>query len=116
MSIGSLGIIGSVAATPASQSKAGVEKAQEGGAAQERHAHSQASAENAAGIGTTDGTTQTSDRDADGRRTARALPQDTREFPSDVACPSSSPKLFTILNALLKTGTKWDANRDPRAA
>ena len=79
MSIGSLGIIGSVAATPASQSKAGVEKAQEGGAAQERHAHSQASAENAAGIGTTDGTTQTSDRDADGRRLWEAPPEARKE-------------------------------------
>lgn len=75
MSIGSLGIIGSVAATPASQAKAGIDKTQEANAAQERHVHSQASAENAAGIGVTDGSSETSDRDADGRRLWEAPPE-----------------------------------------
>lgn len=75
MSIGSLGIIGSVAATPASQAKAGIEKAQESADAQQRRLHSQAHAENAAGIGTTEGSTQTSDRDADGRRLWEAPPE-----------------------------------------
>lgn len=79
MSIGSLGIIGSVAATPASQAKAGIDKTQEANAAQERRVHSQASAEDAAGIGVTDGSSKTSDRDADGRRLWEAPPEARRE-------------------------------------
>ncbi|MCE9605215.1 MAG: hypothetical protein K8U03_09980 [Planctomycetia bacterium] len=75
MSIGSLGIIGSIAATPASQAKAGVDKAREAADIQQREVHSQAAAEDAAGIGVTDGSTETSDRDADGRRLYEAPPE-----------------------------------------
>lgn len=75
MSIGSLGIIGSVAATPAAQAKAGIDKTQEANAAQERRVHSQTSAADAAGIGKTDGSTETSDRDADGRRLWESPPE-----------------------------------------
>jgi hypothetical protein len=75
MSIGSLGIIGSVAASPASQAKAGIDKAKEAADVRQREVHSQSKAEDAAGIGVTDGSTQTSDRDADGRRLWEAPPE-----------------------------------------
>jgi hypothetical protein len=88
MSIGSLGIIGSVAATPASQAKAGADKTQEATAAQERRIHSQAATENAAGIGKTDGSSETSDRDADGRRLWELPPEAKRE---DEKAPDEPP-------------------------
>lgn len=75
MSIGSLGIIGSVAASPATQAKAGIDKAKEANDVRQREVHSQAKAEDASGIGVTDGSTQTSDRDADGRRLWEAPPE-----------------------------------------
>jgi len=90
MSIGSLGIIGSVAATPASQAKAGADKTQEANAAQQRHMHSQAAAESASGIGVTDGSTQTSDRDADGRRLWELPPEAGKE--EEQVSEESAPK------------------------
>lgn len=75
MSIGSLGIIASVATTPAAQAKAGVDKAKESSDAQQRAAVAHAKSESAAGVGVTDESTQTSDRDADGRRLYEAPPE-----------------------------------------
>ena len=69
MSIGSLGIVGSVAGSAVGrQIKGDVDKAREAVANQQRQVHADAQAEDAAGIGQTDGENhETNDRDADGR-------------------------------------------------
>lgn len=69
MSIGSLGIVAGAAGAPLAQTKsADVERNREALANQQRQIHADTQAENAAGIGQTDGeNNQTHDRDADGR-------------------------------------------------
>lgn len=69
MSIGSLGIVAGAAGAPLAQTKsADVERNREALANQQRQAHADVQAENAAGIGQADGENhQTNDRDADGR-------------------------------------------------
>lgn len=68
MSIGSLGGISSLAATPVSQRSSDVEKTQTA-TAEKSHADAAAVyAEQASGIGETKEESPTSDRDADGRR------------------------------------------------
>lgn len=68
MSIGSLGIIGSLAGTALPQRATETDKAARDTTDQSRAAQASAKAENAAGIGTTEEDSQTSERDADGRR------------------------------------------------
>jgi len=68
MSIGSLGIVGGLAATPLPQRAAEAESAQRETVEQTRAAQASQQAENAAGIGQTEEDSQTSERDADGRR------------------------------------------------
>jgi len=71
MSIGPLGgIAGSAAGSPLAQTKGSdVERAQDETAAQQRRVQSEKKAENASGIGETDGEDhETAERDADGRR------------------------------------------------
>jgi hypothetical protein len=71
MSVGPLtGLIGSLAGTPLAQTKGSeVERAQQDSAAQQRRAVSDQKADNASGIGETDGQDhETGERDADGRR------------------------------------------------
>ena len=68
MSIGSLGIIGSLAGAPLTQRAAESDKAPQAAGEQARAAEASERAELAAGIGQTSEDTETSDRDADGRR------------------------------------------------
>jgi hypothetical protein len=69
MSVGSLGVIGSVAGTPLAQAKgADIDKNKADLGNQQRQVETSLKAEAAAGIGKTEGDAETSDRDADGRR------------------------------------------------
>src|SRR6266567_177313 len=70
MSVGPMGFFGSIAATPLSQSKGSdVDRAAQESAGQSGQASNAAKAENAAGIGATDGEEHgAAERDADGRR------------------------------------------------
>lgn len=70
MSIGPLGIVGGLAGAPLAQTKGSeLERAQQDTSAQARETKTNQTAEQAAGIGLTDGEDhQASDRDADGRR------------------------------------------------
>jgi len=68
MSIGSLGIVGGLAALPLSQQSAEIDRAQRETAERSREAKSNLQAEAAAGIGQTEEDAQASERDADGRR------------------------------------------------
>jgi hypothetical protein len=68
MSIGSLGIIGSLAGAPLPQRTAAADQAQADSASQSREAQAELKAEAAAGIGRTEEDAQSSERDADGRR------------------------------------------------
>ena len=68
MSIGSLGIVGGLAGTPLPQRAAEAEKAQRETVEQSRATQASQQAEIAAGIGQTEEDSQTSERDADGRR------------------------------------------------
>jgi len=68
MSIASLGIVGGLAGTALPQRAAEAEKVQRETTEQARAAQASEQAENAAGIGLTEEDSQTSERDADGRR------------------------------------------------
>ncbi len=68
MSIGSLGLIGSLATTPLPQKAAETDKAQRQTADQTREAQAAQAAEAASGIGETEEDSQAAERDADGRR------------------------------------------------
>ena len=68
MSIGSLGIIGGISATPQAQRNANADRAATDNTRQQAAAANDQSAIDAAGIGKTEGDSQASDeRDADGR-------------------------------------------------
>ncbi len=95
MSIGPLGgIAGSAAGSPLSQTHGSeVDRARQDAAAQQRKLHSDQKAEDAAGIGETDGDDhETEDRDADGRRLWEAPPtaHEAGTDP-DAASPDSDP-------------------------
>jgi hypothetical protein len=68
MSIASLGIVGGLASTTAPQRAAETERAERETTEHARAAETAERAENAAGIGQTEEDSQSSDRDADGRR------------------------------------------------
>ena len=68
MSIGSLGIVGSLAGTTLTQKAAEVDKTQRDAADAARQTDAAARAESAQGIGQTEEESEASDRDADGRR------------------------------------------------
>ena len=68
MSIGSLGIVGSLAGTALTQKAAEVDKIQRDAADVARQTDAAARAESAQGIGETEEESEASDRDADGRR------------------------------------------------
>ena len=68
MSIGSLGIIGGLAGTAVPQRTAETDRAERQSTDSARTAEASERAENAAGIGQTEEDSQTSERDADGRR------------------------------------------------
>jgi hypothetical protein len=68
MSIGSLGLIGSLATTPLPQKATDAEKSVRDASDQAREVQANRQAEGAAGIGETEEDSQASERDADGRR------------------------------------------------
>ena len=68
MSIGSLGIVGSLAGTALTQKSAEVDKTQREAADAARQKDAAARAESAEGIGQTEEESQAEERDADGRR------------------------------------------------
>src|SRR3954452_1413401 len=69
MSIGSFGILGSVASTPLTQAKSADQQASANTVTHQRQVDAAASAEASAGIGQTDGENhEAADRDADGRK------------------------------------------------
>ena len=68
MSIGSLGIVGSLAGTALTQKAAEVDKTQRDAADAARQTDAAARAESAQGIGQTEEESEASERDADGRR------------------------------------------------
>src|SRR5436190_7968084 len=68
MSIGSLGVIGGLSASPLTQKTADADRAQQSSIQQQRQATGEQKAENAAGIAETDSEAEAGDRDADGRR------------------------------------------------
>ncbi|MGI8979490.1 MAG: hypothetical protein ACR2FY_09715 [Pirellulaceae bacterium] len=68
MSIGSLGIVGSLAGTALVQKSADVDKTQRDAADAARKTEATARAESAEGIGQTEEESQAEERDADGRR------------------------------------------------
>ena len=68
MSIGSLGIVGSLAGTTLVQKSADVDKTQRDAADAARKTEAAALAESAEGIGQTEEESQAEERDADGRR------------------------------------------------
>ncbi len=93
MSIGPLGgLAGSAAGSPLSQTHGSeVDRARQDAAAQQRKVHSDQKAEDAAGIGETDGDDhETEDRDADGRRLWEA-PPGSHDDESDAASPDADP-------------------------
>lgn len=94
MSVGSLGLVSSVAATPLAQAKGSdLEKQTSDAAQKQRQDDSIDKAEAAAGIGKTEEESATSDRDADGRRPWELGPPDQRsagETPSEPGAPPRS--------------------------
>ncbi|MEO1497755.1 MAG: hypothetical protein AAFV43_11455 [Planctomycetota bacterium] len=93
------GIIGSAAGAPLSQTQgASAERSGRDAAAQERGVELDLKAEQAAGIGQTEGDQESSDRDADGRRMWEQQQQEKREQDSpdddslDEEATSRSPR------------------------
>jgi hypothetical protein len=68
MSIGSLGIVGSLAGSPLAQKAPEADKVQKDATDRTRQTDAELRAESAAGIGQTEEESQASERDADGRR------------------------------------------------
>jgi hypothetical protein len=96
MSVGSLGIISSLATTASTQRAADVERVERETSDQARVAVSKAKAASAGGIGETEEDSEISDRDADGRRPwelPAAHPQDeaTASSPAAEAAPPKDP-------------------------
>ena len=87
MSIGSLGIVGSLAGASLAQKAAEVDKTQRDAADAARQTDANARAESAAGIGETEEESQASERDADGRRLweRQAKKNDSTTAEEDVA-------------------------------
>jgi hypothetical protein len=92
MSIGSLGIVGGLAGTPLPQRAADADKTQRETVEQQRAAQASEQAENAAGIGQTEEDSQTSERDADGRRLWEEQ-RGTQKKPSDQAADEPHSQL-----------------------
>ena len=86
MSVGPMGFFSSIAATPLSQSKGNdVDRAGQESAGQSAEAANDVKAENAAGIGATDGEEHgAAERDADGRR-IREKPPGKKKAPEPAA-------------------------------
>ena len=95
MSVGPMGMIGSIAGTPLSQTKGSeTEKGVDDTARQARASQAQQKAENASGIGQTEEDSEANDRDADGRRIWEDGRGETPGEPedTDVAPPDQTPR------------------------
>jgi hypothetical protein len=83
MNVGPMGMIGSVAGSPLSQTRgADLEKATQDTSEQARTTRVAEQAEKASGIGQTEEDTESNDRDADGRRLWEAQPEQTGQTPT----------------------------------
>src|SRR5438093_385554 len=91
MSIGSLGIVGGLAGTSLPQRAAEAEKTQRETIEQARAAQASEQAENAAGIGQTEEDSQTSERDADGRRLWEEQRRTKKKPTEPAAAPWQAP-------------------------
>ena len=96
MSIGSLGIVGSLAGTPLAQKGPEADKVQKEAADRSRQTDAEVRAEMAAGIGQTEEESQASERDADGRRPwevpARKKEEERAADPAvDASIPARDP-------------------------
>jgi hypothetical protein len=92
MSIGSLGIVGSLAGTPSPQRASETERVERETVDKARESDAADRAESAAGIGEAEGDSQASERDADGRRLWEMPALPTDESPQDLALPASGSK------------------------
>ena len=91
MSIGSLGIVGSLAGTALTQKAAEVDKTQRDAADASRQTDAAARAESAEGIGQTEEDSQAGERDADGRRLwERSAKKPKEDEPSAASTPAAA--------------------------
>ena len=106
MSIGPLSHVGVAAGTPLAQSKGSeVQRAGHDVAHQERQVDMVRKAENAAGVGATEGEeTETSDRDADGRRLWQAPRGDGQRLADD----ASTSEEHRVMDPSGRSGTQLD--------
>ena len=92
MSIGSLGIIGGISATPQTQRNAAADRAATDSARQQIEVAKDQAAIEAAGIGKTEGEEQTSgERDADGRLDWKRQGKQPEQKPLDLPTDASEP-------------------------
>ena len=92
MSVGPLGMIGSIAGSPLAQTKgADIDKNKADAANQQRQTETSLQAEAAAGIGRTEEDAETSDRDADGRRVWELGGSPREDLDKDADEASSAP-------------------------
>ena len=93
MSVGSLGIVGSLAGSALVQKAADVDRTQRESADAARQTEAETRAENAAGIDQTKEESQTSDRDADGRRLWERPAERKKDVPdaSEETPPATRP-------------------------
>jgi hypothetical protein len=107
MSVGSLGIFGSIAATPAAQRGADAERVQQDTVRQQGESKSDLQAEKAAGIGETDGDEHdTNERDADGRRPWETAARDKKANADEKI--ESTPQVRQSKDATGDTGGQLD--------
>src|SRR5262245_2870024 len=90
MSIASLGIVGGLASTTAPQRAAETERAERQSVHQARTTEPAERAENAAGIGQTEEDSQTSERDADGRRLCEKTARPKNPDPPATPAPTDA--------------------------
>lgn len=106
MSIGSLGIVGSLAGAPLAGKTSDADKAREASANQQRQVHADAQAENAAGIGQTQEDSAANDRDADGRQPyTYGLDQKPAENSTEEPVPEEPPR---VVDPTGEAGTRLD--------
>jgi hypothetical protein len=103
---GSLGLLGSAAGTPLSQTAGSeAERAQKDSLAQSRQVDANQKVELAAGIGQTEQDQESSERDANGRRLWEAQEKDKKEADEDQAAETT---LRQSKDATGQSGTKLD--------
>jgi hypothetical protein len=108
MSVGPLGFFSSIAATPLPQSKGSdADRTAQETAGQTAQASNAAKAENAAGIGQTDGEEHgAAERDADGRRLWEKSPD--KKHPVVLSPEATAPTAMQSKDATGESGTQLD--------